>query len=341
MKECVRFYQNSLDCFDQAKPVFCECFSMNTDFRISIGFTAHPKTIKLMRRCGDRAVFCLLHLWSWVAQNKPDGDLAGMDDESIEIAAGWGGEAGAFVAQLADLEWLDGESGSYAVHDWKEHNPWAADAGVRSEKAILSKLAQVDKELFKVLKKHGVESITRDQYDLLKEVENCDPLAIAEILQIEITAPQQRTASETLAPSPFPSPSPNELENTLCDQPGSGEAPGSAPKGAVRKRPGVKAFERFWDAFGDKRGKDPAWRAWKRIKGLDDELAETIIGAAERYSEQRASILNRGGTPKMAQGWLNDRRWEDEVGCPVDGANPMLQSAFSKVLGGGYEHASA
>jgi len=92
---------------------------MNTDFRISIGFTAHPKTIKLMRRCGDRAVFCLLHLWSWVAQNKHDGDMAGMDDESIEIVAGWQGEPGEFVAQLADLGLIDGLSLKYVLHDWK------------------------------------------------------------------------------------------------------------------------------------------------------------------------------------------------------------------------------
>jgi len=327
--------ENLNHCFDGES-------DMNTDFRISIGFTAHPKTIKLMRRCGDRAVFCLLHLWSWVAQNKPDGDLAGMDDESIEIAAGWVGEPNEFILQLADLGWIDGESSAYVIHDWKEHNPWAADAEVRSERATLSKLAQANREAFKMAKALGVESITRDQYDALKVLEDCTAIAVCSVLQIPVPADSQRNASEPLAPSPSPSPSPNDL-NTSCDASGKTPKPESAPrKGAVCKRPGVKSFEKFWNAFADKRGKDPAWKAWKRIKGLDESLAEVIIKAAALYSEQRKMILDRGGTPKMAQGWLNDRRWEDEVVDPGSGvADAALQNAFSNVMGGQYEHASA
>lgn len=108
---------------------------MNTDFRLSVGLTSNPKTIKLMRRCGDRAFFCLINLWGWVSQYKPEGDLSGMDDESIEISAGWTGGEGEFVAQLSAVGFLDGEPGGYSLHEWEEHNPWVAGAIVRKEAA--------------------------------------------------------------------------------------------------------------------------------------------------------------------------------------------------------------
>lgn len=95
-------------------------------------------------------------------------------------------------------------------------------------------------------------------------------------------------------------------------------------------------FNRFWEAFGDKRGKDPAWRAWKKIKGLDLVLAEAIIAGAKRYALQRPAIIERKGTPKMAEGWLSDRRWEDESVITVAGGvtDPELEQVFSRVIGG-------
>lgn len=108
---------------------------MNTDFRIAVGCTSNPKVIKLMRRCGDRAFFCLVSLWGWAAQYRPEGDLTGMDDESIEIAAGWTDEEGEFVAHLSSIGFLDGGPGCYRLHDWEEHNPWVAGAPARSEAA--------------------------------------------------------------------------------------------------------------------------------------------------------------------------------------------------------------
>lgn len=97
---------------------------MNTDIRIDGEFLDHPKTQKLIRRLGLEGLFSLQALWIWCAKNRPDGDLSGMDDEDIAIAARWTGNAGdeAFVGILADLRWLDPlEGGGYALHDWAEH----------------------------------------------------------------------------------------------------------------------------------------------------------------------------------------------------------------------------
>ena len=108
-----------------------------------------------------------------------------------------------------------------------------------------------------------------------------------------------------------------EKKNTVRNAPESSAA-GAA--GRTRKN-GVKidleaTFARFWDTFADKRGKEPAKRAWSKIKGMTPDLVELIIAGAGRYAAGRAAIVERGGTPKMAQGWLTDRRWEDEAVVP-------------------------
>ena len=81
--------------------------------------------------------------------------------------------------------------------------------------------------------------------------------------------------------------------------------------GKNEKKEPIVHFETFWSAFADKRGKEPALRAWQKIKP-DEQLAQEIIKGAEKYAEQRSNITAKNGTPKMAQGWLTDKRWEDE-----------------------------
>jgi hypothetical protein len=72
-------------------------------------------------------------------------------------------------------------------------------------------------------------------------------------------------------------------------------------------------FNLFWNAFADKRNRAAAEKAWSKLKP-SAELAEQIIAGAARYAAYRDSVLvPTGGTPKMAQGWLTDRRWEDEI----------------------------
>ena len=106
------------------------------DFRVACGFFGHPKTKKLRRRLGDRAVIDLLKLWAWATQNRHDGNLSGLSDEDIEDAIDrTEGEPGHFIAALAELRWIDGPAGSRVLHEWFEHNPYAATKGTRVAKA--------------------------------------------------------------------------------------------------------------------------------------------------------------------------------------------------------------
>lgn len=108
---------------------------MNNDIRLSTGFYSHPKTIKLMRIVGAEGVLCLQRLWIWSAQNRADGNLAGFEDEDIEIAACWPGACGEFVQALAKLRFLDGNTGEYALHGWDEHQAYVVKEAERISRA--------------------------------------------------------------------------------------------------------------------------------------------------------------------------------------------------------------
>lgn len=81
-------------------------------------------------------------------------------------------------------------------------------------------------------------------------------------------------------------------------------------------------FDEFWDVFGHKNGKAPAMRAWaKAVKVVDPEV---IIAGAARY---RKWLDGHPDPPKQkwAQGWLNDHRWEDELGPYPRGKQTPIQ----------------
>lgn len=76
----------------------------------------------------------------------------------------------------------------------------------------------------------------------------------------------------------------------------------------------MTTFMALWDAFADKRGKAEAADAWARIPLLTDALVAQIVEAARAYAVHvRPELLASGRTPKMLQGWLTARRWEDDV----------------------------
>lgn len=107
---------------------------MTDDVRLSVGLSTHHKTRKLKRRLGAAGCWSLVVLFLWTGAQRWDGTLHGMSDEDIELAADWDGEPGALVDALLEVGFLDGEPGRRVIHDWQEHNPYAASKGQRIEK---------------------------------------------------------------------------------------------------------------------------------------------------------------------------------------------------------------
>jgi hypothetical protein len=70
-----------------------------------------------------------------------------MDAEDISIASGWDGEPQEFVGKLCEIGFLEEcEEGIYHIHDWDHHNPFAAFADERSERAREAAKARWNKE---------------------------------------------------------------------------------------------------------------------------------------------------------------------------------------------------
>ena len=71
-------------------------------------------------------------------------------------------------------------------------------------------------------------------------------------------------------------------------------------------------FKIFWEVWNDKTGRTGALKSFQKIK-LTDELFDKIIIGAKTYADNRPTLISKKLTPKMAQGWLTDKRWEDDV----------------------------
>ena len=75
----------------------------------------------------------------------------------------------------------------------------------------------------------------------------------------------------------------------------------------------LKWFLDFWDAFAHKQGRAEAAGAWLKIRALNRKIVyDEIIPAARAEAQRRDGLVAKGRTPKMAQGWITGRRWEDE-----------------------------
>ena len=119
---------------------------MNKDIRVLTTFPRHPKTIKLKRILGTWEP--IIVLWLWAAENRPNGDLCGLENEDIAIACAWDGEPSILIDALECVRFISRvETGAFVLHGWSEHNAYAANADKRSEKARLAAQARWDKRL--------------------------------------------------------------------------------------------------------------------------------------------------------------------------------------------------
>ena len=117
---------------------------MSFDFRVETDFFDHPKTDELRERLGQGSPECLLRLWAYAAQYRPDGDLTGLSDEAIEAKARWFGKPGDFIKAMLDLKagrWLDGQKLRRHLHDWRTHQPWVT--GRVARKAAAKEAARI------------------------------------------------------------------------------------------------------------------------------------------------------------------------------------------------------
>lgn len=77
-------------------------------------------------------------------------------------------------------------------------------------------------------------------------------------------------------------------------------------------------FEFFWEAYPKKVGKGAAFKAYKNIKQPRPTLS-TILESVEAH-QKTEQWKNKQFIPNP-QTWLNQRRWEDEIECKINGTS--------------------
>lgn len=104
-------------------------------------------------------------------------------------------------------------------------------------------------------------------------------------------------------------------------------------KGKALSGKRLSSFEKFWECFDYKNGKAEAADAWLNIPELTQSMVDQICSAAKIENSRRAELREKGRTPKMAQGWITGRRWEDETYSAQE--QSALPDDFMKKFGGG------
>lgn len=74
----------------------------------------------------------------------------------------------------------------------------------------------------------------------------------------------------------------------------------------------LESFNQFWQIFSYPKGKAEAADAWMDIPEITNTLFNRIINAAKSEASKRNEFIAQGKVPKMAQGWITGRRWEDD-----------------------------
>jgi hypothetical protein len=263
------------------------------DARIATGLSAHPKTKKLIRALGQGGAWNLICLITWAAANRSDGDLSGMTVEDIELAADWLGDEGAFVSELVRVRFLDQDGENYALHDWADHNPWAAGADARSEKARWAALC----------KQYGRPEAARLMPEYAKRIgADCLPQSAAvpesasgvRVADSGSASGSQMQCQKVLvadsrsapSPSPSPSPSPEELKSSLRSDSSSTEPNDASGGGAA---PPDEKAQRLAEVTNEAIA---GWNASALVKGNGGLLAAVnpAVGRDKRQQQVKRCV---------------------------------------------------
>ena len=267
-----------------------------SDIRVDTKFFQHPKTLKLLRRLGPGGVVGLLRLWLWTAENRPTGYLHGLGADDVDLIAGGAdqsidltgptgptGQTGPlpFCETAKGLGWIDeADDGTLVLHEWAVHNPWAADAPNRSDKARFSKLASVAPAAYIQMVQDGRNSITAEEYK-------------AVVAQLgNATTKRQRNANDSITnhngrstPSPSPSPVPSPSQDIKDD-------PKTTPMEDVDKL--IILYRRFPGYHREEASRERVWvsELVKRFSGPGLNVLEELKKALDWVRLQDFQVKN-------------------------------------------------
>lgn len=104
--------------------------------RVMLGFWTHRKTMRLRAKLGNDAFWIPPRLWSYAAENQPDGDFSGYVADELAMLLGYSEDASSMLQALLAAGFLDADM---KIHGWEEHNGYHRVFATRAKKAAKSR----------------------------------------------------------------------------------------------------------------------------------------------------------------------------------------------------------
>lgn len=103
--------------------------------RLKTSFWQHRKTMRLRAALGECALWLPPRLWSYAAENQPDGDFSKYSAGELALLVGYLGDAQGMLEALQQASFMD----DMKLHDWEEHNGYHAVFADRARKAAAAR----------------------------------------------------------------------------------------------------------------------------------------------------------------------------------------------------------
>jgi hypothetical protein len=115
----------------------------NLYVRLHSSFWTHRKTLQLRRKLGDAAFWIPPRLWSFAAENAPNGDLSNYQAEDLAMLVQYSGDARSMLKALHEAGFL--ENG--VIRNWEERNSFHVTNHDRAKKAAEARWAKRNEKL--------------------------------------------------------------------------------------------------------------------------------------------------------------------------------------------------
>lgn len=100
--------------------------------KVFTSFFSSRKTIRLRAILGNDALWVPIRLWSYAAENQPDGDFSGYSEQELALLIGYSGDATSMLEALQQAGFLDE---GMKIHNWAERNGYHETFSQRGKNA--------------------------------------------------------------------------------------------------------------------------------------------------------------------------------------------------------------
>lgn len=104
---------------------------MSLYIRLFNSFWNHRKTIRLKSLLGNDAHWIPLRIWSYAAENQPDGDLSNYSDSELGLIIGYSGDASSMLQALHQAGFLKDKK----IWNWEKWNGYHSTFAERARHA--------------------------------------------------------------------------------------------------------------------------------------------------------------------------------------------------------------